>query len=193
MYHGRMAKKSKKKSGQTKKVAPAPRAVKRSRVTKSKSKPAVLARKPRSAVKSSRPRAAAPRKGARDFSVTHQVDQRMSIDLSTVDPADAASATESHREPDIYVEAESFPGKMTWRITRSLVQPSPGKPKRLLLERTILFTFSWADQRAMSRWAEENVECDNSLLPSHVAGDFQGLFVGDEMMDYETEYRGPCV
>jgi hypothetical protein len=187
-----MAKKSKKKSGKTKKVAPAPRTVKSSRVSKSKSKPAALARKPGLAAKSTRSHAAAPRKGSRDFSVTHQVDQRMNIDLSTVDPADAASATEIHREPDIYVYAESFPGKMTWRITRSSVEPLPGKPKRLLLERTILFTFSWADQRVMSQWAEQNVECDNSLLPSHVAGDFQGLFVGDEMMDYETDYRGPC-
>jgi predicted DNA-binding WGR domain protein len=154
-------------------------------------RPAKKAGTPKTKAASPTKQAGTPKKQAGPaFTVTHQVEQRMNLDLSRINEDDAESAMELHREPDIYVSDESFPGKMAWRIGSSTERRVPGRKDAMVLERTILFTFTWSDARAMSAWARRNVAPDDALLPSHVAGDFEGIFVGDEMMDYQTTYRG---
>ena len=103
------------------------------------------------------------------------------------------SAQQAHRAPDIYVNDESFPGEMTWRVVKSSAVPSSGKRNALSLTRTIDFTFSGKRSRATANWTEENVSLEDALLPSYVAGDFEGIMVGEQMMDYVTAYRGKCL
>ena len=126
------------------------------------------------------------------FTVTHRVIQRLELDLAGLSAEDVESAREAHRKPDICVNDESFPGAMTWRVVESSAVPSPGKRKALCLTRTVDFTFTCARTGSMTAWEERHVALDDALLPSHVAGDFEGIFVGDQMLDYDTDYRGPC-
>ena len=126
------------------------------------------------------------------LSVTHQVDQRMEIDLSSLAKDDVESAIELHKDLDICVADASFPGEMSWRVVASSAKRPAGRKGVLLLERTIQFTFAWSNTRAMSAWTRRNVSTDDALLPSHVAGDYEGIFVADQVLDYETSYKGEC-
>ena len=65
-----------------------------------------------------------------------------------------------------------------------------GNTALLYTREETIFDFTWEDEVAMSEWEEDNINTDNSLLPSYVAGDYEGLFVGDNMCDYETDYLG---
>lgn len=126
------------------------------------------------------------------FTITHRIVQRMELDLSGLSAEDVEAAQELHREPDIYLNDESFPGEMTWRVVEHSAVPSPGRRKALSLARTIDFVFTCRSPRAIATWAQDNVALDDALLPSHVAGDFEGILVGDRMIDYNTVYLGPC-
>lgn len=125
-------------------------------------------------------------------SVIHHVSQRMDLDLSGFSAEDAKSAVRLHKHPDIGVVDSSFPGKMSWSVVRSSSKRAPGRKRLLLLERDILFTFKWSNRRAMSAWARQAIEPQDALLPSYVAGGYEGIFVNDQMFDYETRYRCLC-
>lgn len=45
----------------------------------------------------------------------------------------------------------------------------------------------------MSEWEEDNTTTDDATLPSYVAGDYEGILIGDGMHDYEANYRGITV
>lgn len=79
---------------------------------------------------------------------------------------------------------------MTCRVDECLANESPEVPGSFVLKRTIYFEFTWEDEDAMSEWEEDNTTTDDATLPSYVAGDYEGIFTGDDMHDYETDYRG---
>lgn len=126
------------------------------------------------------------------FTITHRVIQRLELDLVDLSAEDVESVRKAHHKPDICLNDESFPGEMTWCVAGSSATPLPGKRKALCLKRTVDFTFTCKRIGAMTAWEQRHVSLDDALLPSHVAGDFEGIFVGDQMLDYDTDYRGPC-
>lgn len=123
-------------------------------------------------------------------SVTHEVDQTLKVDLTMLSDDDRTAVLECHNKPDVYVSDDSFPGEMKCRIVDCLVAESMETPRFSTLRRKLFFDFTWEDEGAMSEWEEDNTNTDNSLLPSYVAGDYEGLLLGDNMCGYETEYLG---
>jgi hypothetical protein len=123
-------------------------------------------------------------------SVTHEVDQMLEVDLTKLGDDDRSAVLECHNKPDVYISDDSFPGEMKCRIVDCLVAESAATPRCYTLRRKLFFDFTWEDEGAMSEWEEDNTNTDNSLLPSYVAGDYEGLFVGENMCDYETDYLG---
>ena len=126
-------------------------------------------------------------------SVTHEVSQVLEVDLAHLSDDDRNDVIECHKKPDAYISDDSFPGAMTCRVDECLAKESPEKPGSFVLKRTIYFEFSWEDEDAMSEWEEDNTTTDDATLPSYVAGDYEGIFIGDDMHDYETDYRGLTV
>lgn len=110
-------------------------------------KPAKAVRKPKKATAEPSARKAERRSaGGKGFprtklAITHRVVQRLELDVAGLRAEDMESALETHREPDIYVNDESFPGEMMWRVVEQTTTPTTGKRKALSLMRTIDFTF----------------------------------------------------
>jgi len=123
-------------------------------------------------------------------SVTHEVDQTLEVNLSHLSEEDRNAVIECHKKPDPYVSDDSFPGEMTCRIDTCLAEESSEKPGSFTLKRKLYFDFTWEDEDAISEWEEDNTTTDDSTLPSYVVGDYEGIFIGDDMHDYETDYRG---
>lgn len=125
-------------------------------------------------------------------SATHEVEQVLEIDLSSLSDDDRNSLLLCHKSPDPYVSDDSFPGEMKCRMEECTAVENDGATGFYSLRRTLIFEFTWEDQEAMSEWEEGNTATDDALLPSYVAGDYEGIFVGDDMRDYATDYRGVC-
>jgi len=123
-------------------------------------------------------------------SVTHEVSQSLEVDLAQLSEEERNDVIECHKQPDAYVSDDSFPGAMTCRVDECLVNESSEAPGSFVLKRTIYFEFTWEDEDAMSEWEEDNTTTNDATLPSYVAGDYEGIFIGDDMHDYETDYRG---
>lgn len=126
-------------------------------------------------------------------SVTHEVDQVLEVDLSHLSEEDRNAVIECHKKPDAYLSDDSFPGEMSCRIDNCLAEESSESPGSFTLKRKLYFDFAWDDEDAMSEWVEDNTTTDDATLPSYVAGDYEGIFIGDDMNDYETDYRGVTV
>ena len=123
-------------------------------------------------------------------SVTHEVDQVLEVDLSQLSEEDRNAVIECHKNPDAYKSDDSFPGEMTCRIDDCIVEESSESTGSFSLKRTLYFDFTWDDEDEMSEWEEDNATTDDATLPSYVAGDYEGICIGDDMHDYETDYRG---
>lgn len=126
-------------------------------------------------------------------SVTHEVDQVLEVDLSHLSEEERNAVIECHKKPDAYMSDDSFPGEMSCRIDNCHAEESSESPGSFTLKRKLYFDFEWDDEDAMSEWVEDNTTTDDATLPSYVAGDYEGIFIGDDMNDYETEYRGVTV
>ena len=126
-------------------------------------------------------------------SVTHEVDQVLEVDFSSLSEDDRNEIIECHKNPDAYVCDDSFLGEMVCRIEECLVKENSEKPGSFILKRTLYFDFSWEDEDEMSEWEEDNTTTDDANLPSYVVGDYEGVCIGDAMHDYETDYRGITV
>ena len=122
--------------------------------------------------------------------VTHEVDQTLEVNLSHLSEEDRNAVIECHKKPDVYVADDSFPGEMTCRIDTCFAEESSETAGSFTLKRKLYFDFTWDDEDAMSEWEEDNTATDEAILPSYVAGDYEGIFIGDDMHDYQTEYLG---
>ena len=110
------------------------------------------------------------------------VSQSICIDPKEYSKEEIELAIQSHNDPDPYLTDESFPGSMKWEINDS--DYSDGS-----FTRNISFTFSWNNDDEIENWAKDNsISLNDSLLPSYIVGDYEGLNIGEDNIDYEDSY-----
>jgi hypothetical protein len=125
--------------------------------------------------------------------VTHEVYQYLEVDLSQLSDSDISDVLKNHRQPDPDLCDTSFPGQMKCRIENCIISKSKEMDGVYTLERTLYLDFTWHDEEAMAAWQERYVGVHDSLLPSYAAESLEGIFIGDDICDYETDYRGICI
>ena len=104
-------------------------------------------------------------------SVSHQVDQVLEVDLTSLSELERKEIIECHENPDAYLCDDSFPGEMACRIEECLAKENSEKPGLFILKRTLYFDFSWEDEDA--EWEEDNTTTDDANFPSYVVGDYE--------------------
>ena len=123
--------------------------------------------------------------------------------LDTASPADKGElddAIETIKNPDPYLSEEPFEINFSFSVDKAEVGKEGG---RLTASRTIKFVLSFEDPEEAANWlVEEGVsEADESddqgavfnaidaeRLATTLIGDFEGSSVGDEMVDFVSEY-----
>ena len=115
-------------------------------------------------------------------SITISVSQSISFDYKKYSKEELNDAIQSHKEPDPYLDEDSFPGEWQWKMISN--EYSDG-----YFTRTLLFTFSWEDAVEINNWSEEyDIDLEDTLLPSYLLGDYESLSIGDDFYDYDNSY-----
>ena len=105
---------------------------------------------------------------------------------ATLDEQELEDAIETIKDPEPYLMDEA-PGGLTfeWKLKSAEVSVEGGT---LAATRVLLFTFVVTDRSAYDEWCKSNgLDHEDNLFLSHLLGDYQGSFVGDEMVDFDNQ------
>ncbi len=123
--------------------------------------------------------------------------------LDTASPADKGElddAIETIKNPDPYLSEEPFEISFSFSVDKAEVSTEDG---RLTASRSIKFVLTFEDPEEAGNWlvdegvseAEDSddqsavfVAIDAERLATTLIGDFEGSSVGDEMVDFASEY-----
>ena len=115
--------------------------------------------------------------------------------LETAAPTDEEvleNAMLTIKDPEPYVEEEIFDMEFGFEVTSADVDVASGQ---LVASRTLIFKLSIQDEAAAMAWlaqeglireGEEFSAADWPSALSYLIGDYEGSFVGDDMVQYET-------
>lgn len=116
-------------------------------------------------------------------SITISVCQSISFNYEKYSKEELNDAIQSHKEPDPYLDEDSFPGEWQWKMISN--ECSDGD-----FTRELLFTFSWEDESEINNWSEEHdIDLEDTLLPSYLLGDYESFCIGDDFYDYDNSYE----
>tara|TARA_B100002052_G_C15641202_1_gene488480 strand:- start:200 stop:571 length:372 start_codon:yes stop_codon:yes gene_type:complete len=115
-------------------------------------------------------------------SIAISVSQSISFACEKYSKEELNDAIQSHKEPDPYLDEDSFPGEWQWEMISN--DYSDG-----YFTRKLLFTFTWEDEVEIKNWSEEyDIDLEDTLLPSYILGDYESLSIGDDFYDYDNSY-----
>ena len=115
-------------------------------------------------------------------SIAISVSQSISFTCEKYSKEELNDAIQSHKEPDPYLDEDSFPGEWQWEMISN--DYSDG-----YFTRKLLFTFTWEDEVEIKNWSEEyDIDLEDTLLPSYILGDYESLSIGDDFYDYDNSY-----
>ena len=110
------------------------------------------------------------------------VSQSIRFEYEKYSKEELNNAFQSHKEPDPYLNEDSFPGEWQWEMISN--DYSDG-----YFTRKLLFTFTWEDEVEINNWSEEyDIDLEDTLLPSYLLGDYESLSIGDDFYDYDNSY-----
>lgn len=124
-----------------------------------------------------------------------QIVLNLNQSLETTGPRDdeaLESAVLTIKDPEPYVEEEAFDMEFHFEVKSADVEVAEG---RLIASRSLVFTLEIKDEVAARAWLlqggllRENEDLSNADWPiviSHLIGDYEGAFVGDDMVQFET-------
>ena len=115
-------------------------------------------------------------------SIAISVSQSIRFDCEKYSKEELNDAIQSNKEPDPYLDEDSFPGEWQWEMISN--DYSDG-----YFTRKLLFTFTWEDEVEIKNWSEEyDIDLEDTLLPSYLLGDYESLSIGDDFYDYDNSY-----
>lgn len=124
-----------------------------------------------------------------------QIVLNLNQSLETAAPTDdeaLESAILTIKDPEPYVEEEAFDMEFHFEVKSADVTVVDG---RLVASRELVFTLNIQDEAATRTWLlqggllrqhEELSDADWPIAISHLMGDYEGSFVGDDMVQFET-------
>jgi len=127
--------------------------------------------------------------------VKNQIVLHLSQRLETYVPSNEEAlenAVLTIEDPDPYIAEEAFDMAFRFEVKNTDIEVTGG---RLIAQRKLMFILDIEDEVAARTWLlrggllKENEELSNADWPiaiSQLIGDYEGSFVGDEMVQFET-------
>jgi len=105
---------------------------------------------------------------------------------ATLDEQELEDAIETIKDPDPCLVGEAPEGlSFEYKIKSAEATVEGGT---LSATRELLFTFVVTDQSAYDEWCKSNdVDHESDAFLSHLLEDYEGSFVGDDMVDFDNQ------
>ena len=123
----------------------------------------------------------------RPIHIRYRIHQRFAYSLpSSIDAETVQDAIDGIEDPDPCLVSDA-PAGLSLKLTIETVEASVDGGE-LSADRCLLFTLQIGDPKAFHQWcASSGLSADSELIPSHLFEDFEGSWVGDEMVDYDND------